>query len=306
MDRRALLMGSLTLLAAPMVADAQAPTRPLRIGLLSGSSPTSPEAGHIWQAFLRELQTLGYVEGQNVIIEGRYYGDRLEQLPALAADLARLQVDVIVAGASPAPEEAKRVTSTIPIVMANHSDPVASGLVASLARPGGNVTGLSLLAMDLRVEQLELLNRSCLDSRVWRSSGIRASRARPKSLEGAARSLKVGSRVGRRRTQRLREAFAAARRNAPALSVVLGASMSLPTESASRSWRRRASIAGGVSVQGIRGSGRSSWPIAWTCATTFARTIYVDRILKGARPGDLPGRAADEVRAPRSISRPRR
>jgi putative ABC transport system substrate-binding protein len=158
---------------------------------------------------LRELQTLGYVEGQNVIIEGRFYGDRLEQLPALAADLARLPVDVIVAGASPAPEEARRATSTIPIVMANHADPVASGLVASLARPGGNVTGLSLLAMDLRVKQLELLKE--ILPRLTRVAFLR-NPSIPldlKALEGAARS----------------GAFAAARKERAGAVVVLGASM---------------------------------------------------------------------------------
>lgn len=97
------------------------------------------------------------MEGQTVLIEGRYYGDRLDQLPAFAAELVRLQVDVIVAAAPPAPETAKRATSTIPIVMANHSDPVGSKLVASLARPGGNITGLSMLSREMRAKQLQLL-----------------------------------------------------------------------------------------------------------------------------------------------------
>jgi ABC-type uncharacterized transport system substrate-binding protein len=103
------------------------------------------------------LKELGYVEGQNVVIESRFYGDRIERLPVLAAELVRLQVDVIVAGTAPAPETARRATSTIPIVMGNHPDPVGSGLVASLARPGGNVTGLSVAASELRGKQMQLL-----------------------------------------------------------------------------------------------------------------------------------------------------
>jgi ABC-type uncharacterized transport system substrate-binding protein len=128
MDRRAWLAGALGLLAAPRASEAQAPRRVFRIGLLAGSTPTSPEAGHIWAAFFQEMRDLGYVEGQNVVFEGRYYGDRIEQLPAFAAELVRLEVDVIVAAATPAPETARRATSTIPIVVANHTDPVGSGL----------------------------------------------------------------------------------------------------------------------------------------------------------------------------------
>ena len=89
------------------------------------------------------MRELGYVEGQNILVEGRFYGDHTDRLPALAAELVRLNVDVIVAGATPAPEAAQRATSTIPIVMAIHVDPVRSGLVASLAKPEKNVTGVS-------------------------------------------------------------------------------------------------------------------------------------------------------------------
>src|SRR5215475_7194061 len=92
---------------------------------------------------------LGYVEGQNILVEGRWYGDHTDRLPALAAELVRLNVDVIVAGTAPAPEAAQRATSAIPIVMAIHTDPIGSGLVASLPKPGKNVTGLSTLGPEL-------------------------------------------------------------------------------------------------------------------------------------------------------------
>src|SRR5712692_5674983 len=111
--------------------------------------PSTYPSSRIWEGFFQGLRELGYVEGRNILIEGRFYGERTERLPALAAELVRLNVDVIVAQGPPAPEAAQRATSTIPIVMTVHQDPVGSGLVASLARPGGNVTGLSVLAPEL-------------------------------------------------------------------------------------------------------------------------------------------------------------
>jgi hypothetical protein len=111
MDRRTWLMSSFSLLTTPLVAAAQSPAKVFRIGLLGGSSPTSPEASRVWAGLLQGLRELGYVEGQNMVIEGRYYGDSIERLPALAAELVRLRVDVIVAGAPPAPEAAKAATT---------------------------------------------------------------------------------------------------------------------------------------------------------------------------------------------------
>ena len=131
------------MLAVPPAAEAQQP-KVYRIGLLGGSSPTDP-GGRVWEAFFQGLRELGYVEGQNFRIEGRWYGEQPERLQSLAADLVRVKVEVIVAGTAPAPEAAVRATSTIPIVMASHPDPVGSGLAVSLAKPGRNVTGLSSL-----------------------------------------------------------------------------------------------------------------------------------------------------------------
>ena len=95
-DRRTLLVSSLSMIASPLVADAQTPARVFRIGVLGGSTPTSAEARHVWAAFFEGLRELGYVEGQNVVIEGRFYEDSIDRLPSLAAELARLPVDVIV------------------------------------------------------------------------------------------------------------------------------------------------------------------------------------------------------------------
>ena len=108
-------------------------------------------------AFRQELSKLGWIEGKNITIEHRFAEQKAERLPELAAELVRLKVDLIVASGGPTPLAAKKATSTIPIVMANSADPVGAGLVASLARPGGNVTGISSLAPELNTKRLEIL-----------------------------------------------------------------------------------------------------------------------------------------------------
>jgi putative ABC transport system substrate-binding protein len=157
MERRtfmALVSGGF--LAAPFAAEAQRAGKVARIGVLEqGGSPTSI-SGPI-QAFRQGLRDLGYVEGQNIVIEYRYAEGKAERLPDLAAELLRLKVDVIVAGGTLAPLAAKYATRTIPIVLAAAGDPVGTGLVASLARPGGNVTGLSAISPELGGKRLQLL-----------------------------------------------------------------------------------------------------------------------------------------------------
>jgi len=158
--RRAFL-GSVVggLLTAPLAAEAQ-PGKAFRIGILGTSPSTNPAAARLWGVFFQRLRELGYVEGQNLTIERRFSEGKAERLPGLAADLVRLKVDVIVAASGPAPLAAQSVTKTIPIVMTNQADPVASGLVASLARPGGNITGLSLLSAEIVGKQLALLKEA--------------------------------------------------------------------------------------------------------------------------------------------------
>ena len=141
MDRRAFI-GALALAAAlPPEARAQPPGRVYRVGYLQTS--TREQQLHLIKAFEEGLRDLGYRVGQNVVIEYRFAEARLERLPELAADLVRLKVDVIVTGINSNTIAAKKATTTIPIVMANGVDPVGAGLVESLARPGGNITGLS-------------------------------------------------------------------------------------------------------------------------------------------------------------------
>ena len=168
MDRRACL-GTLAgaLLAASLAAEAQQVEKVPRIGVLSPGSP--PGAGRnptdlavLFGAFRESLRELGYVEGQNIKIESRWAEGNYDRLPSLAADLVRLKVDVIVTYGTPASQAAKRATGTIPIVMAAIIDPVASGLVTSIARPGGNLTGQSMMSPDLVAKQLEILKEVVL------------------------------------------------------------------------------------------------------------------------------------------------
>jgi putative ABC transport system substrate-binding protein len=283
---------TLALLAVPLVAGAQPAAKVYRIGLLGGSPPTSPEASRLWEGFFQGLRELGYVEGQNVVIEGRWYGDRTERLPALAAELVRLPVDVIVAGTAPAPEAAKRATSTIPIVMASHGDPVGSGLVASLAKPGGNVTGLSGVGPELSSKQLQLLKETLPSlSRVAILSNptIPSQTLNLREMEVAARALKVRIQVVEARApSEFAGAFSAATKERASALIVLGGSIffahrarlaelaaqsRLPAMGGAREFTQ----AGGLMAYGP--DNRDSWRRA---------AGYVGRILKGAKPADLP------------------
>jgi ABC-type uncharacterized transport system substrate-binding protein len=150
------LGGMLSALSFP--AHAQQPTQVPRIGFLAALSPSA--ISDRVEAFRQGLRELGYVEGKNIVIEWRYADGKADRLPALAAELVRLKVAVIVTGAATATRAAKEATSTIPIVMGNDGDPVGIGFVASLARPGGNITGLSNLAPELSGKRLELLKET--------------------------------------------------------------------------------------------------------------------------------------------------
>src|SRR5262245_16732113 len=146
-------------LALGFPAEAQQPKKIPRVGLLTGAPLSSQSARN--EAFRQGLRELGYVEGKNIVIEWRSYEGKMDRLPVLAAELVRLKVDVIVPGGSSDIRAAKEATSTIPIVMlAGAGDAVASGFVASLARPGGNITGLSTLRPELSGKRLEILKET--------------------------------------------------------------------------------------------------------------------------------------------------
>ena len=152
------ILVAVVLLALAVTAEAQQPARIHRIGILS------PSSGSVFparvEAFRQRLGELGYVEGKNIVIEYRYAEGKGERLPDLVAELVQLKVDVIVTASAGTTLAAKKASATIPIVFASAADPVGTGLVSSLARPGGNITGLSLMAPDLDGKRLELLKEA--------------------------------------------------------------------------------------------------------------------------------------------------
>jgi putative tryptophan/tyrosine transport system substrate-binding protein len=158
MDRRRFLLTSLAVaVAVPLAAEAQQAAKIPRIGYLGTNRAASP---HLAEAFRQGLRDLGYVEGRNVVIEYRDAEGKLERLPALAPELVALKVDVIVAPGTPQALAAKQATRTIPIIFTAAGDPVTDGLVTSLARPGGNVTGLATLSPELVGKNLEQLKQA--------------------------------------------------------------------------------------------------------------------------------------------------
>ena len=291
-DRRAFI-GTLAggLVAAPLAAEAQQAAKVARIGILGANPAASPRL----EAFLQGLRDLGYVEGRNVVIEYRNHEGKVERLPALAAELVALKVDVIVASNTGAALAAKQATRTLPIVFAAAADPVTSGLVTSLARPGGNVTGLSILAPELVGKCLELLKQAVPGvSRVavlWQPGALdeRTDKDMLKAADVAARALGVRLQfVEARGPADFDRAFSdMTRARAGALTVLtsvmfvnerrrlvdLATKNRLPAVYPQRDFVD----AGGLMSYGPNG------PDLFRRAAT-----YVDKILKGAKPGDLP------------------
>jgi putative tryptophan/tyrosine transport system substrate-binding protein len=266
MTRLVVAFLSLVLLAAPLTAEAQRPAKMFRIGILAQF-------------------------GQNFVLEGRYAEGKYERLPALAAELVRLPVDVIVAPAPPAVETARRATSTIPIVMTSHPDPVGSGLATSLGRPGGNVTGLSNVAPELLGKRMQLLKETVRrGSRV----AVLTNPTHPfhahsvKELDVAARSLGFELQV----------------LEAPAPGDIAGAFAAMTNElmgafiiNDAMFVTQRARIAELALKHRVPTMTTQRSYVAAGCLMAYGPDVrdqfrraatYVDKILKGARPGDLP------------------
>jgi len=293
MDRRDTVLALLALGAAPFAAEAQPAAKIVRIGFLPFNLATSP---HVLEAFRHGLRDLGYVEGRNVVIEYRDAEGKLERLPALAAELVALKVDVILAPATPTALAAKQATKTIPIVFAVAGDPVGSGLVTSLARPGGNVTGLSVLSTELVGKCLELLTQAVPGvSRVaalWQPGvvGERTEKDVLKAAEVAARALGVRLQfVEARGPADIDRAFSdMTRERAGALTVLGGGSMLFAER------RRLVDLAAKHRLPAVytaREFVDAGGLIAYgpNFADLYRRAAtYVDKILKGAKPGDLP------------------
>jgi putative ABC transport system substrate-binding protein len=286
MDRRRFLLTSLAgALAGPLAAGAQA-GKIYRIGVLANVS------GGAWGAFIQGLRDLGYVEGQNITIEFRSSEGRYERLPDLAAELVRLKVDVIVAPANENVVVARQATRTIPIIMAGSFDPVESGLVASLARPGGNVTGLSFRAPEIEGNRLELLEE--ITPRVSRVAVLsnptnRAIHSSLAEVEVAARSLGVQVQILEARgPDEFQGAFAAMTRERADALLVFPDGMFLlhRTRIADLAAKSRLPAMYGVR-EFVDAGGLVSYAPSLRDNLRRAAT-YVDKILKGAKPGDLP------------------
>jgi putative tryptophan/tyrosine transport system substrate-binding protein len=287
----ALSFGAL-LFALCAAVEAQQPGKVFRIGFLDPTT-ASGMAG-LLETFREELIKLGWIEGKNITIEYRFAEQKNERLPELAADLVRLKVDVIVTAGAPSAIEAKKATTTIPIVMATFPDPVALGLVASLARPGGNVTGLTGLSPELNTKRLEVLKDAV--PKLARVGLLRPAgggvgpESQLKELRPAAVALKlkleeIETQLDR---QGLESAFQAAKQKQ------VGAIMTLTTRSFFAERKRIVELAGKYRLPAIYfqkefvdEGGLMSYGADFN--DLFRKSAhYVDKILKGTKPADLP------------------
>jgi putative tryptophan/tyrosine transport system substrate-binding protein len=285
---RSIVTPLLSLLAVPLAAAAPPSGQVYRIGFLS----TDPPPAHLWEALLDGLRERGYSEGRNLVFERRFSEGQAERFPGLATELVRLRVDCIIAPTTPAALAAKHATQTIPIVMTTANDPVGAGLVASLARPGGNLTGLSTLAPELSGKRLELLKEVVPGlTRVavlWNAANP-ANAAAWEETQAAARALGLqllSQEV--RGPQDFEGVFARTAQARPEGLLVLVDSFitmhrpqiiafvtqqHLPSVFSTKEWV----VAGGLMSYG------PSIPDLYRRAAT-----YMDKLLKGAKPADLP------------------
>jgi putative tryptophan/tyrosine transport system substrate-binding protein len=271
-------------------AEAQQPKKLYRIGILFVGS-SSFYATWI-DVFRQGLKELGYIEGKNITIDYRYAEGKADRLPSLAAELVGLKVDVIVSSSTPSVLAVKKATSTIPIVFVSISDPVASGLVASLARPGGNITGLSIVAVELSGKRLELLKEAVPSvTRVaflWDSANP-AQAPQWKEAQAAAQALRLHLQsLEVRSSNDFDSAFEAALRDrAQALvttpAALLGAHLKRIVEFAAKN--RLPAMYG--NPQFVDAGGLMSYAPDYSAQYRRAAT-YVDKVLKGAKPADLP------------------
>ncbi len=281
---------SASLILAPLAAGGQQAGRVPRIGYLGTRTPSDFGL----DAFRQGLREQGWVEGQNIVIEYRFAEGRLDRLPDLAAELVRLKVDIIVAHSTPGATAAKNATNTIPIVMTVVGDPVGLGLIASLARPGGNATGLSFSVVGLEIigKQLELLKETVPKIRRMAILSNAANPIQPLAIRDvnvAARSLGVQLQLLEvRGPNEFDSAFAAMAKERVGALLVVADSMFVfhRTQLADLAARSRLPAAYGwrehVEAGGLMSYGPSLRDLFQRAAT------YVDKIIKGAKPADLP------------------
>ena len=277
------------LLATLSLAEAQLPKKIPLVGFIVPGSHSS-YAARI-EAFQQSLRNLGYVEGKNINIEYRYAEGKFDRVPDLAAEMVRLKVDVIVTGDTPAIQAVKQTTTTIPIVMGNVADAVAAGLVDSLARPGGNITGLTTLAPDLDGKRLELVKEMLPTSvRVgffWDPT-IGAMKIRFNEVQAAARALEIALQsLEVRNPKELDSAFETVTREKPGAlmapnTIVLTYGKQIVEFAAKNRLPLIYDTREFIDDGGLMSYG-PSFPDLWRRAA-----VYVDKILKGTKPADLP------------------
>jgi putative ABC transport system substrate-binding protein len=293
MDRRAFVCTlGVGLLATPLAAEAQQARRMWRIGLLDYGS-SDPARLAWWRAFRDRLRELGYVEGQNVVFQPRWGNGQVSRLQGLVLELVAAKVDILVTAGNPASLAAKQGTRSIPIVTATGPDPVELGLVASLARPGGNVTGMTSISSELSAKRLELLKQ--LIPRVSRVAALwdrttRGSALNARDTEVAARSLglTLHSVAIRPDPRDYDAAFAAMKRDGTGAVIVVQSSafFSSYQRIADLALTHRLPSAGG-SKEYAEAGGLISYGADFP--DLFRRAaVFVDKILKGAKPTDLP------------------
>jgi putative tryptophan/tyrosine transport system substrate-binding protein len=279
------------ILASVLFTYAQQPGKIPRIGYLTGVSPSTNSARH--ETFRQGLRELGYVEGKNIVIEWRSAEGKFDRLPALAAELVRLKVDIIVTGGGATTRAVKEATTTIPIVMTQDGDPVGNGFVASLARPGGNITGLATLAPEISGKRLELLKE--IVPRLSRVA-VLGNSAQPGNAQ-TLREVELAANAFGVQLQYLdvlgpkdiATAFrAAGKGRADAVLILLPglvATAERPQIADLAAKRRLPAIYD--RPEAVESGGLMSYGVSTADLDRRAAT-YVDKILKGAKPADLP------------------
>jgi len=284
------ILVAVLLLAVAVKAEAQQPAKVPRIGYVSATSP-SANVGRI-EAFRQGLRELGFVEGKNIVIEWRYAEGKFDRLPALVAELVRLKVDVIVTSGPQATRVAKEATSTIPIVMSQDNDPVGNGFVTSLARPGGNITGLSILSPELSGKQLELLKEivpKLARVAVVGDSNEPGNAQALKEVELAAETFKVQLQyVDVLNLEDIEHSFqSASKQRAGAVLVLNSPNFSSHRKEVVNLAAKNRLPAMYFRSDFVEDGGLMSYATNFIDLSRRAAT-YVDKILKGTKPADLP------------------
>jgi putative ABC transport system substrate-binding protein len=290
-DRRAFItLVGVGLLAAPLAIEAQQAVKVPRIGFL-GNSTAALEANLVGP-FREGLRDLGYVEGRNILIEYRWAEGKYERFPALIAELIALKVDVIVTAGTPAALAVKKATTSIPLVMIAVGDPVGTGLVASLARPGGNITGLTSIAPDLEGKRLELLGEVIPGvshiAVLWNSASP-SQVIQEKEVQAAAQVLRMRVlSLGVRTPEEIENAFSVIVRERPGALLVLADRLFLHHRARIMDFAAKHRLPGVHAYRElVEAGGLMSFGPSYAGMHRRA-AYYVDKILKGSKPADLP------------------